>query len=146
MRLQPPGLGARTVCIGEATDGDVDGTTVVDGVRGGGPDYGAGGAGAGEAESKESSGDPAAAMGTWSAVPTREADIGKTLPTPAGLTVGFGLGRFPAASNWCGYTPRPERLLRPEDLGPPLLPDVVGWAPVAWSGAGFGIPTGRERL
>ncbi len=57
---------------------------------------------------------------------------------PAGLTVGFGLGRCPAASNWCGYTPRPERLLRPGDLGPPLLP------PMWWEGA-HGVVGGRTR-
>jgi hypothetical protein len=57
---------------------------------------------------------------------------------PAELTVGFGLGRCPAASNWCGYTPRPELLLRPEDLGPPLLP------PMWWEGA-RGVVGGRTR-
>lgn len=35
--------------------------------------------------------------------------------------------RCPATSCWCGYTPRSKRLLRPRDLGPPLLPQRCGW-------------------
>jgi hypothetical protein len=59
---------------------------------------------------------------------------------PARLTVGFGL-EVARPRPTLRLHPEAGTVFRPEDLGPPLLPDVIEGHP--WSsGAGLGIPTG----
>jgi hypothetical protein len=64
---------------------------------------------------------------------------------PAELTVGFGQ-KVPGAHADGGYTPRPELLLRPEDLGPPLLSPMWWEGTRRWSGTGLGIPTWAAKV